>query len=163
MSIPLNPRGPLNPQGPPNPQGPTGPAGQPSAYERMGGHEMFAALIHRFYENVARTPELRALYPEADLGPAEERLRMFFEQYWGGPGEYSARRGHPRLRMRHAGFRVTPAQRDRWLDCMREAIGTVDLDDEMREVLWTYCVRAADSMVNSLDAATDPADRRGLL
>lgn len=134
-----------------------------SGYDRMGGHQMFAALIHRFYENVARTPELRALYPEADLGPAEERLRMFFEQYWGGPTTYSEQRGHPRLRMRHAAFAVTPAQRDRWLDCMREAIGTVELDDESREVLWTYCLRAADSMVNAGDATPAPGDRHRLL
>ena len=53
---------------------------------------------------------LRPLYPEEDLGPAEERFRMFLEQYWGGPTTYSDTRGHPRLGMRHAPFAVTPAR-----------------------------------------------------
>ena len=82
------------------------PTGQPeSFYDQVGGHETFRRLVHEFYHGVAGDPELRALYPEEDLGPAEERLRMFLEQYWGGPTTYSEQRGHPRLRMRHAPFR----------------------------------------------------------
>ena len=50
------------------------------------------------------------LYPEEDLGPAEERFRLFLVQYWGGPTTYSDTRGHPRLRMRHAPFAVTPTR-----------------------------------------------------
>ena len=65
------------------------------------------------YAGVSGDPELRALYPEDDLGPAEEKFRMFLEQYWGGPQTYAEQRGHPRLRMRHAPFKVTPTQRDR--------------------------------------------------
>ena len=65
---------------------------------------------------------LRPLYPEADLAGAEERLRMFLVQYWGGPRTYSEQRGHPRLRMRHAPFAVGPAARDAWLRHMRAAV-----------------------------------------
>ena len=85
-------------------------------YDAVGGHATFVPLVKRFYEGVASDQQLRALYPEADLASAEERLRMFLEQYWGGPTTYSQQRGHPRLRMRHAPFAVTPAMRDRWLD-----------------------------------------------
>ncbi|MGA0091791.1 MAG: globin, partial [Candidatus Nanopelagicales bacterium] len=73
-----------------------------SPYERFGGHDFFAALVHDFYVGVAQDPVLRPMYPDDDLGPAEERLRMFLEQYWGGPTTYSELRGHPRLRMRHS-------------------------------------------------------------
>ena len=83
-----------------------GPLGQErSFYEQIGGHDAFVRLVGRFYAGVAGDPVLRALYPEEDLGPAAERLRMFLEQYWGGPTTYSEQRGHPRLRMRHAPFR----------------------------------------------------------
>ena len=91
-------------------------------YDAVGGEATFVALVKRFYEGVASDPPLRALYPEADLASAEKRLRMFLEQYWGGPTTYSEQRGHPRLRMRHAPFAVTPAMRDRWLKHMRDAI-----------------------------------------
>ena len=54
-----------------------------SFYDQVGGHETFLRLVHEFYTGVAGDPELRALYPEDDLGPAETRFRMFLEQYWG--------------------------------------------------------------------------------
>jgi hemoglobin len=98
---------------------------------------------------VAEDPVLRPIYPEEDLGPAEERLRMFLEQYWGGPRTYSDQRGHPRLRMRHAPFRIGPIERDAWLRCMRVAVDDAGLDDAHRAVLWQYLEMAAASMVNS--------------
>ncbi len=72
-----------------------------SFYDEVGGADTFARLTHTFYSEVAKDEILRPLYPEEDLGPAERRLRMFLEQYWGGPRTYSEERGHPRLRMRH--------------------------------------------------------------
>lgn len=134
-------------------ENPTGPdaTDQRTPYERMGGAETFRAIVHRFYLNVQKTPDLHALYPEEDLGPAEDRLRMFLEQYWGGPGTYSEQRGHPRLRMRHTPFKVTPTQRDNWLECMHDAVGSVEMDTASRDELWNYLVRAADSMINAFE------------
>ncbi len=126
---------------------------QQSPYERMGGHETFARIVREFYRGVADDPALRALYPEEDLGPAEERLRMFLEQYWGGPSTYSEQRGHPRLRMRHVPFAVTPTQRDRWLHHMLAAVDTVDLDPQADAALRDYLVRAANMLVNAPDPA----------
>ncbi|MEO5983384.1 MAG: globin [Pedococcus sp.] len=122
-----------------------------SFFEEVGGHETFRKLVHEFYRGVADDPALRALYPEADLGPAAERLRLFLEQYWGGPTTYSEQRGHPRLRMRHHPFKVTPAQRDRWLLHMMAAVDTLDLPPANELLLRDYLERAAFSLVNSLD------------
>ena len=128
------------------------PTGQPeSFYDQVGGHETFHRLVHEFYLGVAADPELRAMYPEEDLGPAEDRLRMFLEQYWGGPTTYSEQRGHPRLRMRHVPFRVTPAQRDRWLTHMMAAVDTLALPPANDLLLRDYLERAAHSMVNSFE------------
>ncbi|GAA1903692.1 globin [Lapillicoccus jejuensis] len=124
-----------------------------SFYEEVGGHPTFARLVQVFYQGVAGDPPLKALYPEEDLGPAEDRLRGFLEQYWGGPTTYSQERGHPRLRMRHMPYAVTPDQRDRWLRHMSDAVdavvaeGLVDAAHEL--VLRDYLVRAAHSMVNA--------------
>jgi hemoglobin len=93
---------------------------------------------------------LRPLYPGEDLQPAEERLRLFLIQYWGGPHTYSQARGHPRLRMRHVPFRIGPTERDSWLRCMRTAVDEADLDDAHRAVLWNYLEMAANSLLNSL-------------
>ena len=127
------------------------PSPQQTFYDAVGGHETFVALVRRFYSGVASDPPLRALYPEEDLGPAEERFRMFLEQYWGGPTTYSDTRGHPRLRMRHAPFAVTTDARDRWLRHMRDAVDSLGLPPELEEPLWSYLERAAHSMVNTFD------------
>ena len=128
------------------------PAGQQqSFYDQVGGHETFRKLVHEFYRGVSGDPELRALYPEEDLGPAEDRLRMFLEQYWGGPTTYSEQRGHPRLRMRHVPFRVTPAQRDRWLTHMLAAVDTLELAPANDLLLRDYLERAAHSLVNAFE------------
>ena len=122
---------------------------QLSFYDAVGGAETFHKLVAAFYRGVADDPELRALYPEDDLGPAADRLRMFLEQYWGGPKTYSEQRGHPRLRMRHAPFAVTPRARDLWLGHMRAALDELALTPEQDEQIWTYMVMAAQSMVNT--------------
>jgi hemoglobin len=118
-------------------------------YDEIGGHPTFLAIVRGFYHRVADDPTLRPLYPEADLGPAEERFRMFLEQYWGGPRTYSDQRGHPRLRMRHFPFTIGVTERDAWLAAMRASLDDIALPPDQDDRLWTYLVAAADSMVNS--------------
>jgi hemoglobin len=127
-------------------------------YEAFGGEAFFTALVADFYSGVRQDPELRAMYPEEDLAPAERRLRMFLEQYWGGPRTYSDERGHPRLRMRHAPFAVDEHFRDLWLGHMRAALDNRHLPAELDEQLWEYLVMAAHAMVNQ---PTEPV--KGLL
>ncbi|MFW5416935.1 globin [Nocardiopsis sp. CNT-189] len=121
---------------------------QVTFYDAVGGEEAFTRLVRRFYEGVADDPVLRPMYPEEDLGPAEERLRLFLIQYWGGPRTYNELRGHPRLRMRHVPFRIGAAERDRWLAHMRAAVGSLELPEALEARLWEYMVYAAHSMVN---------------
>jgi hemoglobin len=120
-----------------------------SFYDAVGGEETFRRLVHRFYEGVAEDPLLRPLYPEDDLDGAEERLRMFLIQYWGGPNDYSQQRGHPRLRMRHAPFVIGEPQRDAWLTHMGEAVRSLGLAPEQEKQLWDYLVYAAHSLINA--------------
>ena len=128
-------------------------------YEEVGGAPTFERLVHAFYTGVAGDPELRALYPEEDLGPAERRLRMFLEQYFGGPPAYSRERGHPRLRMRHVPYAVTLDMRDRWMRHMLAAMDTLDLPEAQAEQMRDYFLRAAHMMVNRLEEppASPPA------
>jgi len=121
-------------------------------YDAVGGAETFRTIVARFYELVREDEVLLPLYPEDELDAAEDRLRMFLEQYWGGPRTYSDLRGHPRLRMRHAPFRIGFIERDAWLRCMHTAVASIDsqtLDDDRRGQLLAYLTMAADSMVNS--------------
>jgi hemoglobin len=118
-------------------------------YEAVGGEETFRRLTHLFYQGVAADPQLRAVYPSKDLGPAEEHLRLFLIQYWGGPATYNELRGHPRLRMRHRHFVIGEAERDAWLRHMRAALDEIGLDPALDAQLWDYLVMAANSLVNA--------------
>ncbi|ACU35090.1 globin [Actinosynnema pretiosum subsp. pretiosum] len=118
-------------------------------YEAVGGYETFRRIVARFYEEVAKDEVLRPMYPEEDLGPAEERFRLFLMQYWGGPHTYSERRGHPRLRMRHMPFEIGPRERDAWLRCAKAGVDEADLTPQQREQLWGYLEMAANSLVNT--------------
>ena len=116
-------------------------------YDAVGGEPVFRGLVADFYRGVAGDPVLRPLYPE-DLEPAEERLRLFLVQYWGGPDTYSQLRGHPRLRMRHVAWQVGERERDAWLSHMLAAVTRLDVPDEARAAIWDHLERAAHSLVN---------------
>ncbi|MER5780354.1 globin [Streptomyces mobaraensis] len=130
---------------------PRGTLQEQTFYEQVGGEETFRRLAHRFYEGVAEDPLLRPMYPEGDLGPAEERMALFLMQYWGGPRTYSENRGHPRLRMRHAPFTVDRAAHDAWLRHMRDAVDSLNLSQAHQDELWRYLTYAAASMINTPD------------
>jgi len=120
-------------------------------YDAIGGYPTIAKIVTRFYEGVATDEVLRPMYPEEDLGPAAERFTMFLAQYWGGPTTYSDRRGHPRLRMRHAPFAVTPRAKEHWLVHFRAGLDEAGLTPEQDAQFWDYVTHAAQFMVNSLE------------
>lgn len=120
-------------------------------YELFGGDAFFADLVSQFYARVATNEILRPMYPEKDMAGAARRLQMFLAQYWGGPTTYQEERGHPRLRMRHAGFHIGPAARDAWLGCMREAVDGMNMQPEAQEKLWRYLEGAAEHLLNSFE------------
>ena len=130
---------------------PSGEGAEPTPYQRFGGHEFFTNLVHNFYQRVPKDPVLREMYPSQDLEGAEWRLRAFLEQYWGGPETYSEERGHPRLRMRHIGFHIDGAARDRWLSLMAASIADQGMDAQLESELWKYFVAAAFGMQNVPD------------
>ena len=105
-------------------------------------------LVHRFYQRVATDLLLRPLYPD-DLEASELHLRQFLQQYFGGPGTYSQERGHPRLRMRHVPYAVTPDMRDRWMRHMMAAMDSLELPEAHDAAMRDYFRRAADTLVNA--------------
>ena len=122
-----------------------------SFYEQVGGDAFFADLTSQFYAIVATDPILRPMYPDEDMKGAAQRLQWFLAQYWGGPTTYQETRGHPRLRMRHAEFKINPLARERWLLHMKAAVDSLELAPLHQAELWGYLDRAATAMLNSFD------------
>lgn len=133
-----------------------------TVHDAVGGTEQFVELVDRFYARVEEDPPLRAVYPD-DLAPGKHALALFFAQYWGGPSTYSEERGHPRLRMRHAPFRVTPDGAARWAGHMLAAIDSMQWPEPAAAALRDYVHRFTPSMVNTLDEPEAPDDDPGTL
>ncbi|MDK6302711.1 globin [Corynebacterium sp. UMB9976] len=120
-------------------------------YDAVGGEETFRTIVSEFYKQVKHDDILGPMYPADDMAGAEDRLRWFLAQYWGGPETFNEKRGHPRLRMRHAQFHIDEAARDRWLELMANAMETVDeetLPAEHRAAMWDHMERVAQMLVN---------------
>ena len=112
------------------------------------GDDGFDRLIAAFYARVRQDDVIGPLYPPDEWAAARSRLRDFLIQRFGGPTTYSETRGHPRLRMRHAPFAIGPAQRDRWLELMRDAMLEAGIRPEIAATMWPYFVSTANFMMN---------------
>jgi len=118
-----------------------------TVFEIVGGQQFFDDLVERFAERVESEPALRSVYP-ADIEPGMRALALFLGQYWGGPPDYSAEKGHPRLRMRHAPFAIGGPERDAWLAAMLAALDEADVPEVAREMMRDYFITASTAMIN---------------
>jgi hemoglobin len=112
------------------------------------GEDGFTRLVGAFYRRVATDDILLPMYPKHDLAGAEDRLRGFLIQRFGGPDIYSQQRGHPRLRMRHGPFKIDRAGRDRWVELMEAALAEAELPAEAIPPLRKFFHDAATFMIN---------------
>ncbi|WP_293699935.1 globin [uncultured Agrococcus sp.] len=147
---PMQPR-PMQPR-----MGEHGPSLGQTLFEAVGGIDFFNDLVHRFYDRVWEDEVMRPMYPQDDREGAEWRLANFLAQYFGGPSEYSQQRGHPRLRMRHAPFRIDQDARERWLRHMNAALDELEVAPLHRAEMTDYFERAATAMINFNPAFQGP-------
>ena len=122
-----------------------------SVYARIGGAPAVHGLVNRFYELMDELPEaytVRQIHPESLAGSAES-LFEFLSGWFGGPPLYSQKKGHPRLRIRHAPYAVGPVERDEWMLCMRQALTEQVTEPALLETLIRTFADMAQHMVNT--------------
>lgn len=122
-------------------------------YLAIGGEPALRTLVRRFYELMDSQPEtyaIRKLHP-ADLSGSEEKLFMYLSGWLGGPQLYAEKFGHPRLRMRHLPFAIGGAERDQWMQCMRQALREIVTDAALRSKLEQALAGLADHMRNQAE------------
>jgi hemoglobin len=112
------------------------------------GEEGFHRLVTAFYRQVPSDDILGPMYPPDDLAGAEARLRDFLVGRFGGPPRYIEQRGHPRLRMRHMPFAITPGARHRWIELMTRALDDAALPPPVEDVLRAFFDDVATMMIN---------------
>lgn len=120
-------------------------------FDALGGHPFFSRMVAGFYEQVKQDDLIGPMYPDDDWEGAEDRLRWFFEQYWGGPRTYQEERGHPMLRRRHFPFPIGQAEAERWLELMGRSLDQFS-EDELpagyRHQLVNHMERVAYMVIN---------------
>ena len=102
------------------------------------GEAGFRNLVAAFYRQVPEDDILGPMYPKDDLAGAEERMRDFLLFRFGGPMNYLEKRGHPRLKMRHAPFPVDERARDRWVQLMDRAMVEAELPEAAVQTLKAF-------------------------
>lgn len=112
------------------------------------GEDGFQRLVAAFYQQVPTDEFLGPMYPPDDLAGAEARLRGFLIGRFGGPQTYIQERGHPKLRMRHMPFALTPAARDRWVTLMENALDEVSFSTEVDALLRGFFAQTATFLIN---------------
>ena len=123
-----------------------------SVFEKIGGAPVIDILVEDFYHRMDTLPEaahIRAMHA-AHLGPIKSDLKRYLAEWLGGPKDYSAEKGHPRLRQRHLGFQIGDAERDAWLLCMRGALANAIPDTALRQAIDDAMTKLADWMRNSI-------------
>lgn len=122
-------------------------------YDRIGGEAVVRRLVERFYDAMGRDePRLARLHVCDEAGQvtreARDRFALFLIGWLGGPQDYIARHGHPRLRMRHARVPVDVAMRDAWIRAMTTALDEEGIEGDLRRFLDQRFAEVADFMRN---------------
>lgn len=133
-----------------------------SHFESLGGRDGVTRLVDAFYRHMDARPQargIRAMHAD-NLDSTRSVLVLYLCEWLGGPREYSARRGHPRLRMRHGGFAIGAAERDAWLGCMRAALLELEAEPALQSALMTAFFKTADWMRNTGSAPPTPFTTR---
>lgn len=131
-------------------------------FDRLGGEAAVARLVEAFYGAMQRRADARAIRAmhAADLAPAQAVLRLYLAEWLGGPKQYTAQHGAPRLRRVHGPFPVDAAARDAWLACMHEALEATCSDAALRDELLAAFAKVAGHLINTpSDTPTDSPHR----
>ena len=112
------------------------------------GEAGFTKMVAAFYRRIKTDDLIGPMYPDDDWDAAEERLRDFMLFRFGKDLRYQAKRGHPRLRMRHAPFPIGDAEAVRWLQLMDEAMDETNVPASIQMDLRTFFEMVAHNMKN---------------
>jgi hemoglobin len=125
-------------------------------YDLMGGADAVRALVEHFYDAMEQyEPPLAKLHELDEHGrvsrDARDRFALFLIGWLGGPQDYIAKHGHPRLRMRHGRVPIDSAMRDAWLRAMTRAMDERGVQGPLRAFLDQKFSELADFLRNTPD------------
>lgn len=118
-------------------------------YDQLGD-ENLSLLVNRFYDQVMVNDEIKHLF-QTDIDEVKRKQFMFLSQFLGGPSRYANEFGHPRMRMRHMPHKITPKSALAWLECMKIAVESLDISQDLKVSIFQRFPNVAAHMVNTND------------
>jgi hemoglobin len=115
-------------------------------YDELG-ESSIQLLVTTFYEEVFRSPVINQLF-QTDKEVIQRKQFLFLTQFLGGPNNYSTEFGHPKMRMRHLPHKIDEAAKIEWLRCMKKAIDSLAISEDLKSRLFQVFPPVAAHMVN---------------
>lgn len=113
------------------------------------GPEKLRSLVNHFYDEVYSNDILIPLFSKSERNLIETKQILFLTQFLGGPSLYSDQYGHPKMRMRHMPHKISIEAKNEWLKCMKSAIHSLDIEENLKHRLYDVFPKLAAHMVNS--------------
>lgn len=134
-------------------------SGAQAPYALLGERDAVIRLAEAFYDAMEREePALAALHARTPEGritsTVRDRFALFLVGWLGGPQDYVAQFGHPRLRMRHARVAIDTPMRDAWLRSMGRAMDECGVEGDVRTFLDQRFAEVADFLRNAPDSGS---------
>jgi len=126
------------------------------AFLNILGEMGMRKLVEGHY-NLLRKSKISFLFPVDDKEFEQAKLNSsdFFIQIMGGPRYFDENRGKPMLGQRHAKFKITPQSRIIWLECYRDVLKSIEINEEALISFWNYLNILSLRMVNTEDEKTE--------
>ncbi len=124
---------------------------QTTMYDWIGGEEGLLKLVNRFYDIMdsdEQAKTVRAMHKE-DLSAIRTGLFEYLSGWLGGPPLFVAKHGSPCITKQHKPFVIDQAASDAWMNCMKQAMIDVDIDEKFRDMLTPAFQRICDTLLNA--------------
>ena len=102
----------------------------PTLYEWAGGGPAVARMINAFYDRVEQDDLLSVLFPGGVSADHREHVSVWWSEVLGGPSDYTALGGYPRMLAHHLGLDISVEQRRRFVSLMSMAADDAGLPDD---------------------------------
>ena len=106
-------------------------------------------LISNFYDLLIQS-EIKQLFPQTqeEIKQAKQNSSDFFIQVLGGTPYFNQNRGRPMMAARHAPFAIDKKARLIWLNCFKQVIEKLDIEDTLKQSFWNYIDMFSMWMIN---------------
>lgn len=119
-------------------------------FAALGGRAAIARLVDGLYDRIETDRVLRPAFSR-DLDGERERLKLFFEAWFGGAPTYFDAEWSPGLKGRHGGISISRGMAGRWVGHFRHAFAAAVEDPHLIDPIQPIITRLALALVNRSD------------